>query len=247
MASEYTGLDAADWPKRLEAITTGLLLVVCGFGAGIVISSLALSFIQFIGVQTLTTGPKYIISTISQGVGFSVVVVGFVLRSGYDDLIALWWPTWRDFGWVVVGFVALLLAVTGADVVLTQFGVETAQHQIQQIGAQNPELLLSMIVLSFLVIGPGEELLFRGAIQGILRRVYAPIPAILVASALFSMPHIISVVGTTSGTFAYLAVVFVLGIILGSIYERTNNLLVPSVVHGAYDGLTFVMIYQQVT
>jgi membrane protease YdiL (CAAX protease family) len=245
MSSEYTGLEAADWPKRLKSITNGLILLVGGFAAGIVISSLARRFIQFIGINIAAANTNYIVLTISQNIGFGVAVAGFVLINGYDDFISLRWPTWRDLGWIIGGSVALLLVAIGATVVFTQFGIETAQHQVQQIGANNPEILLYMIVLSFLAIGPGEELLFRGAIQGVLRRAYAPLPAILVASALFSAPHIIAV--GSSGAFAYLAVVFVLGIILGSLYEYTDNLFVPTVVHGAYDALTFIMIYLQVT
>ena len=246
MSSEYTGLEAADWPKRFEAILTGFMLVIGGLCAGIVVSSVAIQFIQLLGIQTITT-PPYLVGTIAQGIGFGLTVAAFVLFRDYDDLIGLRRPTWRDLGWIIGGIIALLLTAVGASIVFSQLGVETAQHQIQQIGAENPELLLYMIVLAFLVIGPGEELLFRGAIQGALRRVYAPIPGILIASALFSMPHIIALSGTTGSTPAYLAVVFVLGIILGSIYEISDNLLVPALVHSAYNAFTFFNMYLMAT
>jgi membrane protease YdiL (CAAX protease family) len=247
MSSEYTGLEAADWPKRIGAILTGVALVIGGLSAGIVVGSVATAFIQFIGIQTITTSPAYLVGTIAQGIGFGLTVLAFVLLRNHDDLIDLRWPTWRDLGWVIGGSITLLLTSMGASIVISQLGIEMAQHQIQQIGAENPELLLYMIVLAFLVIGPGEELLFRGAIQGALRRVYAPIPGILIASALFSLPHIIALAGATGSTPAYLAVVFVLGIVLGSIYEITDNLLVPAVVHGAYNAVTFISIYMMVT
>jgi membrane protease YdiL (CAAX protease family) len=247
MNSEYTGLEAADWSKRFGAILTGLMLVVSGLAVGIVLSSLAVSLIQFIGVQTTNTSSAYLVGTIAQGIGFGLTVVFFVLVRDYDGLVGLRWPTWRDLAWVIGGFIALLIAAAGAGIVFSQLGIEIAQHQVQQIGAENPELLLFMVLLSFLVIGPGEELLFRGAIQGTLRHVYAPIPGILVASALFSLPHIISVAGTGSGAVAYLAVVFLLGIILGSVYEITENLVVPALVHGAYNAITFISIYTMVT
>lgn len=246
MSSEYTGLEAADWPKRLEAILTGLMLAVGGLSAGVVVGSVVTSFIQFVGIQTITT-PAYMVATISQGIGFGLTVGAFVLFRDYDALIALRWPTRQDLVWIVGGSVVLLLMAAGADEVFSQLGIEIAQHQIREIGAENSELLLYMIPLAFLVIGPGEELLFRGAIQGALRRVYAPLPGILIASGLFSMPHIIAIGGSTERTLAYLGVVFVLGIILGSVYEISDNLLVPAVVHGAYNAVTFFNMYMAVT
>ena len=243
MSSEYTGLGAADWSKRFGAILTGLMLVVGGLCVGVVITSFAVSLLPLIGVQATITATT-LVGTICQGIGFGLTVVFFVLVRDYDDLIGLRWPTWRDLAWVIGGFIALFIASAGAGIVFSQLGIEIAQHQIQQIGAKHPELLLYMVLLSFLVIGPGEELLFRGAIQGTLRRVYAPIPGILVASALFSVPHIISV--AANGAFAYLIVVFILGIILGTIYEWTDNLVVPALVHGAYNAITFISIYTMV-
>lgn len=246
MSSEYTGLEAADWPKRLEAILTGLMLVVGGLCAGIVVSSVATDLVQLLGIQTITT-PSYLVGTITQGIGFGLTVGAFVLFRDYDDLIGLRWPTWRGLGLIIGGFIALLLTAIGASIVFSQLGIETAQHQVQKIGDENPRLLLYMIALAFLVIGPGEELLFRGAIQGALRRVYAPLPGILIASALFSLPHIIALASTTGSTPAYLAVVFALGIILGSIYEISDNLVVPALVHGAYNAFTFFNMYMMVT
>ena len=44
----------------------------------------------------------------------------------------------------------------------------------------------------------------------------------------------------------YIAVTFVLGCILGYVYERTANLVVPALVHGAYNAILFSMLYVQV-
>ncbi len=46
-----------------------------------------------------------------------------------------------------------------------------------------------MIPISFLLIGPGEELLFRGVVQGVLKRSFNSIYSILIASIIFSVAH----------------------------------------------------------
>ena len=46
---------------------------------------------------------------------------------------------------------------------------------------------------------------------------------------------------------ASLAVLFVLGGVLGVLYEHTGNLFVPAVAHGVYNAVTFTTTYLELT
>jgi len=57
----------------------------------------------------------------------------------------------------VIYAIAILLTVTST---------ETASNTAATTALQHPEIIPYLIVLQLLLIGPGEELLFRGVIQG---------------------------------------------------------------------------------
>ena len=177
-----------------------------------------------------------------QGIGFgSVALASRKLEALDPDLITVRKPTLREGGWIIVGFVVLIGLLSILSRLFSVLGIGTAQNKIQQIGTQNPIVFLVLIPLSFLLIGPGEELLFRGFVQGTLRNSYSTIGAIVLASSIFAVGHATSLQG--SGKIAYMAIVFVLSLILGLAYERTDNLLVPAMIHGAYNALLFGMMY----
>lgn len=94
-----------------------------------------------------------------------------------------------------------------------------------------------MIPITVLFVGPGEELLFRGVIPGLFRRAYGPVPAIVIASGLFDVAHYAALAGSDKRT--YIVVTILLGLLLGGLYEQTDNVLVPIVVHGIYNAILF--------
>jgi membrane protease YdiL (CAAX protease family) len=122
-------------------------------------------------------------------------------------------------------------------IVITAIGADQAQNTVVTMGQQNPELFLLMIPITILFVGPGEELVFRGVVQGLFRRRYGAVPAIVIASILFGVAHYTALAG--GGKLTYIIVTILLGLILGGLYERTNNILVPIVVHGIYNAILF--------
>ncbi len=83
------------------------------------------------------------------------------------------------------------------------------------------------IILMSLGAGIGEELLFRGAIQGHLATLISPPLAIVIAASLFGVLHM------ANATFMVLA--GLIGAYLGFIFAVTDNILVPIIAHTVYD------------
>ena len=89
------------------------------------------------------------------------------------------------------------------------------------------------IAVSAIVLAPlFEEFFFRGTLQRALRMMFGSRwPAILIASLLFTAVH---------GAIWMAPSIFVLSLCLGYLYDRTGNLWVPMIVHGAFNATSIV-------
>ena len=92
-----------------------------------------------------------------------------------------------------------------------------------------PDLALVCVTAGF-----GEEMLFRGVIQGALSRLLGPAAGIAAASVLFGLFHPISL--------TYVIVAGALGAYLGIIWLTSGNLLTPIVAHAVYDFVTLLLL-----
>lgn len=90
-------------------------------------------------------------------------------------------------------------------------------------------MLLVAVVPAF-----GEELLFRGVVQRQLMRRMVPISAIIITGALFSLMHF-----QIDGFLPR----WILGILLGWVYWRTNNFWIPVLLHFLNNGFQILAQY----
>ncbi|MEF8833712.1 MAG: CPBP family intramembrane glutamic endopeptidase [Halofilum sp. (in: g-proteobacteria)] len=88
--------------------------------------------------------------------------------------------------------------------------------------------VVAVVVVSALA-GLGEELLFRGVIQAGVSQGFGAWQGLLVASVLFGLMHALS--------RAYFVLATLMGLYLGVLYQVTDNLLLPVLVHGLYDAI----------
>jgi membrane protease YdiL (CAAX protease family) len=92
---------------------------------------------------------------------------------------------------------------------------------------------LDLALISVLA-GIGEEMLFRGVIQGVLSRWLGPWPGIALASTLFGLLHLVT------PTYAVMAAL--MGMYLGWVCIASDNLLVVIVAHALYDFLALLYL-----
>jgi membrane protease YdiL (CAAX protease family) len=93
--------------------------------------------------------------------------------------------------------------------------------------------VLDMLGISVLA-GLGEEMLFRGVLQGAFVRWLPPWLAVVLASTLFGLLHAV--------TASYAALAAVMGAYLGWLYLHADNLLAPAVTHALYDFLALLYL-----
>ncbi|MDB9234675.1 CPBP family intramembrane metalloprotease [Halorubrum ezzemoulense] len=181
-----------------------------------------------------------------QGVTFGGLSILYLRFRGLNyTFVSLSIPDRRDIAVTIGGIGTLLSLLVVSSRITSALGLESAENQVVTIGQQNPTAFLVLIPLSFLLVGPGEELLYRGLVQGTLRETLHPTRAIVLASILFASIHLFSLSG--EGKLVYVGIAFILALVLGATYEYTDNLTVPAVIHGAYNAIQFTIAYLTAT
>jgi membrane protease YdiL (CAAX protease family) len=233
---------------RIRSVGTAIGLTYGSIIAGNLVILIAIIIFSELGIS-VTSNPslQLLLSTVLlQGVTFGGIALLYVKVRGLElDFVPFSVPSRRDAAVIVAGIFVLLGVLVVTSLVLSSLGIESAENQVVTVGEQNPEVFLLLIPLSFLLVGPGEELLFRGLVQGVLRETLRPSRAIVLASALFASIHLFALTG--EGKLVYIAVAFALAIILGATYEYTDNLAVPALIHGAYNAVQFAGAYLTAT
>jgi membrane protease YdiL (CAAX protease family) len=90
----------------------------------------------------------------------------------------------------------------------------------------DPNFLMAMGILA----GLSEELLFRGALQ--------PIIGIVLASLLFGFVHYLG----NKELLLYGAIASAMGLVMGTVFSYTGEILVPVVAHGVYNFLVITAL-----
>jgi membrane protease YdiL (CAAX protease family) len=182
---------------------------------------------------------------------FLVVAIFSTFSAAVGAVLAGIWVN-RGNGGLIIGRVRL----TGAQLAMCIGGgilIALAAYPLATLvppsGPANPLLAKAFldkgpaILLAWsasLIIGApiGEEMVFRGAIQGYLsRRIRTPI-AIVGAALLFLLIH----VPQLDGYWPAMVAIFGLGIVAGTARVRTGSLLGAMVVHAAYNSVTLAFV-----
>jgi membrane protease YdiL (CAAX protease family) len=234
-----------DHDHWFTAIASAIGLAIGAYAAGNVIAALAIFLLQSAGIAVLGySGRTAVVSAIAlQAIGFGGVAFMYVEYTQHgQELVRAHVPNLREVGYFIGGIVAVFLGLFATTYFITLIGIQPAENAIIK-GIRNPQLLLVLIPVSLIIVGPAEELLFRGLVQGRIKRAIGPVGAIIIASAVFASIHASGLLGSPKQLIASLSVIFVLALILGSLYERTGNLVIPATVHGLFNSIQFFLAY----
>jgi len=214
------------------AVVVALLLTLSLFSIPRPSSPLVLISIQFLFGQLLVMGGLTAAYLWATGRGLSYLNIRRPTL-GHAIVIVL-----APFALI---FVNLVVGIAGMAV-----GVESAPHALAELENIGPSFYLLLIPFMLLIVGPFEELLYRGVIQTRLRQSFGPVGAIGLASVIFMLIHL-PAYGLGDTALASIALsltaLFVGSMIFGSIYEWTGNLTVVALVHGVYNSILLVLLY----
>jgi membrane protease YdiL (CAAX protease family) len=232
------GLDSESVHRRERRTVVVVVVSAAALLFGGLLAAVAVGFVPDAPVVRVP------VTTAVASVGYALAGLAFV-RS-FDGGLDASWPDRRDIvvaGVGVVAIFALHLLMVG---VVEAFSLPQTTHSLVETAEAHPEILPPLIVLSFVAIGPGEELLARNGVQKYLYGAYSRRGAIVVGCLVFTGVHLLAYAGggaTPGAVLVTLARLFVVSLVLGVTYERTDDLFAPVVVHGAYDGVQFALAY----
>ncbi|WP_254543825.1 CPBP family intramembrane glutamic endopeptidase [Halomarina pelagica] len=232
------------YASYVVAVVAAVLLAAVGLGVGVGLVQVAGLTLATAGVP-ITRGLSLVLSLLLvQGVGVLLVAGLYLWLSGRGlSFVGVRVPTKRDLVWVVSGYALALVANFAVAILRIVADVRSAENDVIGLVRPEPELLLLLIPASFLLIGPGEELLFRGIVQGRLRESFGPALGIGLATLIFVVIHYPSLSGTPGGRAVYITGLALPALVFAVAYEATDNIVVPSLIHGAYNATLFALAY----
>lgn len=237
-------------PPPVWALVVAVGLAALAYGGGNIAAFALLSVFGVAGIE-LTIRWRFVLSVIAlQLVFFTGVSLAYLRYRGQTLAdIGVRMPSLE--GWIVlgvgfVGMIVLWLVGSVATFFIGQrFGIERDQQAIFEIAQQDPFIFVLLGALSLLIVGPAEELLFRGVIQTRLRETYGVAAGVTLATALFAFVHITGF-GSLWGGLLGVSVLFFVGFVLAFAYEYTGNLVVVAVMHGLFNATQATLGYLSV-
>lgn len=247
---DFLEIDGTSARRRSRATGLMALTGIAGLVLMIVWSQILFLILMLFMGREPRFNEAIVVSNISLGLGMGTVAAFYLLLANRDlSFIDLKLPSLRDIGWMVVGLGGVFMALIAIAGVLQLLGAPPAEHDlVDDITEQgDPDIVLYILIPgSILLIGPGEELLFRNIIQKSLYDYFSRPAAIIIASLLFALAHI-PAYWAGADTVTAIIVITTLSLVLGAIYARTENIVVPAIVHGLYNAILFTGLYLEMT
>lgn len=245
-----SGLSYADMAglseSRLRTVfvdgTGAVILAVGGLLFGYLLTYVVVGLVA----PVVPAGMQSALTTVVFSLGLGVVAVWYVSRYegglSYFDIENL---DRRDWVYVAGGLVGMFAILILGGIVSSFLGLPSSKHGLMAQAQSRPSILLPLIPLSFIAIGPSEELLNRNVVQKRLYGSYSRTGAVLVATLLFTLLHIPAYGGgaTPAALFVTLVRLFLVSLVLGVVFERTRNVVVAALVHGGFNAIQFGAAY----
>lgn len=163
-----------------------------------------------------------------------------ILAMGFRVKISQWLGLrWREWPWVlliapvtvaVLWTFFILLQLTGYAKWMESLGVETTQDTVKLLKDAKDPLLLGLMSFAAVFVAPVcEEILFRGYLYGASKKFAGGAAAAVFSALVFAAAH---------GSLAALLPLFVVGLALVFVYEKTGSLWAPMAVHFCFNGAT---------
>lgn len=227
-----------------RSLVVSVLLAAVGIVVGFGLVLVAGLVLRVAGIEITPVLSIVLSLVLATGIGFGGVALLYIRYREYDfSYVGFRVPTLRELAYTAVGYVAALSLGLSATAAISLTGVEAGTNNAAQLGMENPEVLLLLIPASFLLIGPGEELLYRGVVQNRLRERLPAVAAIPLASLIFASIHYFSLSGSPSARLVSISLLVLPTLVFGAVYELSDNIVVPALTHGAYNATLFSLLY----
>lgn len=205
-------------------------------GVMLVFASLALQAAGSGGASSAPGAAGLLTSILLQGFLALMVTASVTSRI---DLVAWLGLRWRGWPWifligpasvVLMWMVFGVLQISGYLEWMRSLGVDTMQDSVRLLQKSDDPQVLWLMVFAALVVAPVcEEVLFRGHLHTVLKRYCGIWPAALASSLVFACAH---------GNLTAALPLFLFGLVLVMLYEKTGSLWLPVASHFLFNAAT---------
>ncbi|WP_254762530.1 CPBP family intramembrane glutamic endopeptidase [Natrinema marinum] len=213
---------------------------------------------QFTVLPALLLDPAVITSPLDASIASRTLLltlnfVGFVLAGAiylaatdrgwsYVDLRP---PTKQGWLYILAGVLGSIVFYVLVSVIVQLLSLPSAGNSVMTYIGDDQTMVLVMIAIVFFFNAPAEEFLFRNIVQKRLYDAFSRVQAVVIASAIFALIHVVSYAVSESLLATVVPVVVVFGgsLIFGLLYAKTDNLFVPIAAHASFNALQFGLIY----
>jgi membrane protease YdiL (CAAX protease family) len=219
------------WPYRgFDLLGAGIIAGVFGL---LVISSFA------VPASEVELSPDALMMNIGfQFAMAGVVTAAMTFRVSFSSWLGLRWKRWPWVFLIAPGAVMVIWLLSGLLYEIgymdwmESLGAEKMQETVKLLQeSTNPQALALMAFAAVVAAPLCEEIVFRGYLYPVAKRFSGQWVAALSSSLLFACAH---------GSLSALLPLFLFGIVLVYIYEKTGSLWAPVAVHFCFNSATVI-------
>lgn len=235
---------AVSRPARARTVVVSVGLLVLAIVAQMAVAIPAV--MGYLALGGSLTSPAAFVAFAALG-QVVFLALGYLFVSRRLGSITTAVPSRGQLWLVAIGSMLVLTVTLGGMAAPEAAGLTVPDDAMLVVAQSHPWILLAFAALSLLLVGPAEELFFRGAVQGNLRTAFGPVAAIGLTSLLFGAVHVTGFLSTgvalSPAVLGSLSLNVLSAVVFGALYERSGNLTVPVVVHGLTNAIGFVVVF----
>ena len=226
----------ADWKAKIA------LACYFALAGGILMGGIIVAF-MFLGLgldyQELTFPSALISLPINEGIILGITLLFAKQKGANLKKLGLKKPSLKIL--LIVSFAAVLLLLFAGIISVIEEVIlgpdPNAEILVDAILPRDLLQLFAMILISLALVGPAEELAFRGFIQRGFETSFGKTKGLLIASILFGLLH-----GLNS--LRAIIPISAISLVLGYVWQRTDgNTTASAWMHGLYDAVAIVLAY----
>jgi len=159
-----------------------------------------------------------------------ILISFFADKNGFKTNFQFQWK------WIPIGLISagILYGIFFAGNFFSNLLFDFAKHQVDNIYTiKEDSNLLNISLLLFILIGPAEEIFWRGYIQKNIEERYGENKAFISTAIIYALVHI------WSFNFMLIMAAFICGLFWGWMYKKYKNIIPGIISHSVWDVVIF--------
>jgi membrane protease YdiL (CAAX protease family) len=227
-------------PLPVGQVATGFYRPFDLLGIGLIyliFFSLVIGSVRASGTKELVLNPTNLLTSIA----FQFIIAGIVTMLVIKRIRPVEWLglRWKSWPWVFLIAPATVFSMWilfgalqygGYMQWIESLGVESVQETVKLLQTATDPVILGLMAFAAVIAAPFcEEIVFRGYLYPAAKKFAGPWAAGVFSALIFASAH---------GSLSALLPLFVFGLVLVFIYEKTGSLWAPIAVHFCFNGAT---------